>query len=355
MSSSPEARAHGGLLDRELAALGLRASDVLDVSVNVNPYGPCPAVVQAIRAAPLDRYPDPTAWAAREAIGRGIGESAERVVLGNGAVDLLWTLARAFIAPGRAAVVVEPAFSEFAAAVTAAGGRVVPVRARPEDGFAVDLAAVERAARVSEAALVYLCTPANPTGVAVDPGAVARAAAASPSSLAVVDESFLALSDRAADERAPMPPNVVRVRSMTKTHALPGVRLGYAVAREDVAARLERARPPWTTSAIAQAAARAAIAESAFVESSRERVLADRVRLSARLRELGFAPRASSTLYFLLPVCDASGLRARLLARHRVLVRDATSFGLPGFVRVCATPERDDDRLLTALLAEAAP
>ncbi len=344
---------HGGLLDRELAALGIAPDDVLDASVNVNPYGPSPRLVEAIRGASIHRYPDPTAHTARVAIAAAVGTRTERVVLGNGAVDLLWTLVRALLPPGRAIVVAEPAFSEVAAAAAATGGRVMTCRARPEDGFRVDLEDVAATARRTDARLVYLCAPANPSGVALEAAAVAELARRHPALLVVLDESFLALSERHRDERHPMPDNVVRVRSMTKEHAIAGVRVGYLVAKEEIAARIERARPPWTTSTLAQAAAVAAVLDRAFVDESRDRWIGDRRRLVATLQELGFDPVASSTIFFLVPVRDGASVRARFLADHRVLVRDCGSFGLPGFVRVCAQPPERELRLVAAFRAEA--
>ncbi|MGD0677829.1 MAG: histidinol-phosphate transaminase [Polyangiaceae bacterium] len=350
-----ERRAHGGLLDDELARLGIHPDEVLDVSVNVNPYGPCPAVVAAVRAARVDRYPDPTAQPAREAIARATDTDPRSIVVGNGAVDLLWTIVRALLPAGRVALVVEPAFSEFAAAVKAAGSRVVSWRALAEADFCVDLDRVGDVAAREKAEIVYVCTPANPTGVALEAASLAAFAAAHPALLFVVDESFGPLSERFDDQQHVMPDNVVRVRSMTKEHALPGVRVGYLVARRPIAACVEAARPPWTTSAFAQAAAIAALGERAFVIESRMRALDDRRRLVARLRDIGYSPFRSSTLFFLVPVRDGASTRARLLARHRVLVRDCASFGLPGFVRICAQPPSREARLLEALRDEGQP
>src|SRR4051812_7970120 len=117
-------RAHGGIVDDEVAGLGIAASEVIDFSVNVNPYGPTPAMIDAIRSAPLDRYPDPTSSAARRAIGASIGAHEAAIVVGNGAVELMWTLARAFVRPGDTVAIVEPTFSELRAAVTLAGARI---------------------------------------------------------------------------------------------------------------------------------------------------------------------------------------------------------------------------------------
>jgi histidinol-phosphate/aromatic aminotransferase/cobyric acid decarboxylase-like protein len=218
----------------------------------------------------------------------------------------------------------------------------------------VDLDEVVRAARRTDARLVYLCAPANPTGVPVDIEAVADLARGNPALGIVLDESFLALSERFDDERRALPGNVLRVRSLTKEHALAGVRVGYLVAREELAARIEAARPPWTTSAFAQAAATAAMRERPFVEDSRDRLIADRRRLSAKLRELGFSTVPSSTIFFMVRVRDGAAVRARFLAGHRVLVRDCASFGLPDFVRVCAQPPAREARLLAAFREECA-
>jgi histidinol-phosphate aminotransferase len=343
------------MLDGELAALGARPEDVLDVSVNVNPYGPSPEMVAAIRAAPIHRYPDPTASGARRALAESVGADPAELVLGNGAADLLWTLARLFLGAGGTAAIVEPTFSELRHAAATVGARLVEWRAREETGFAVALDEVARATLREGATLVYLCTPGNPTGAPVPVDDVASFARDLRDVTVVLDQSFLSMSERPADLARRLPPNVVRVRSLTKDHAIPGVRVGYLLAAPAVAARVEASRPPWTVSAPAQAAAVAAAREAGFVERTRARWLADRARLSRRLcEELG--PRApcvpSSAPYVLARTQDATALRRRLLERHRVLVRDCTSFGLPDHVRLAARPAADEERLLAALRQE---
>jgi histidinol-phosphate/aromatic aminotransferase/cobyric acid decarboxylase-like protein len=120
------------------------------------------------------------------------------------------------------------------------------------------------------------------------------------------------------------------------------------MASPDVARCLEAARPPWTTSSVAQAAGLAALAADDFVEQSRRRLLADRDELVLELRKLGLRPLASSACFFVVPVPDGAAMRARLLAR-KVVVRDCASFGMPGFIRLAARPKSDRDKLLGAL------
>lgn len=349
-------RIHGGIDGAELAALGVDPAGVLDVSVNTNPYGPCDLVRDAIAAATYDRYPDPTARAARAALAASAGVTADEVALGNGAAELLWTLARTLFAGGGPALIVEPTFAEARAALEAAGAPIVAWPAARDTGFAIELAAVAALARARRATVVYLCTPNTPTGATVPAAAVAEWAAALAPTAIVLDQSFLSLSERAEDAGVAMPPNVVRVRSLTKDHGIPGVRVGYAVASRDVVARVEAARPAWTTGAHAQAAAVAASTDAAraFVAASARRLLADRAALDAALVGLGLAPVPSSTVFTLVPVVDATALRRRLLERHRVLVRDCASFGLAGYLRIAARPAPERTRLVTALAQELA-
>jgi histidinol-phosphate/aromatic aminotransferase/cobyric acid decarboxylase-like protein len=250
---------------------------------------------------------------------------------------------------GDRALLVEPTFSEFRLALGSFGARPVEWRAREADGFAIDLAAVDDARRRTEARVVYLCAPNTPTGCGVPAPAIAELARSSPEATFVVDQSFLSLSEAHADAGVPMPPNVVRVRSITKEHAIPGVRVGYLVGTAELVAAVENSRPAWTTSSMAQAAAIAACEEQAFVAESRSALLFDRGQLQERLAELGLAPLASLTGFFLVRLPRPAELVPRLLARHQLLVRDCASFGLPDFVRIAARPAKDGARLVRAL------
>ena len=352
--------AHGGLLAEEMGALGVYAADVLDVSVNVNPYGPCPSVRRAIADAAIERYPDPSAAPAKRALADHVGVDPGRVIVGNGAVDLLWILARATLRPGERAMVVEPAFSEMRLAAVRAGASIVEYRTRPENHFAVDLGALEVAIRETRPRLVYLCTPSNPAGVGVSVRDVSDLAERNPQVLFVVDISFLSLSERNAEADVAPPESIMSVRSLTKDFALAGLRVGYAVAAPPLVDLLESHRPPWSVNALAQAAAVATTTAEAsrFVAESRERWLADRAALTSALGDLCLRVHPSETVYLLADLGDrrrATELRDRLLQRQRVLVRDATSFGLPHHIRIGARAQRDLERLVGALQRELQP
>ncbi len=342
-------RVHGGPQDAELRALNLDPTTLVDFSVNTNPYGPCPAMVDAIRRAPIDRYPDPTGRAAREALAHALDVTPDELALGNGAAELLWTLARALVRPGTKVLVAEPTFCELRAAAAAAGAHIAEWRATPEQSFAIDLDAVAARARADQAELVYLCTPNTPTGAGLPADDVARWAKAHTHCVVILDQSFLSLSERFADADVAMPDNVVRIRSLTKDHAIPGVRVGYLIGSRELVARVEEERPAWMTSAMAQAAAIAACHQRAFVDDSRRTLLADRDALAAELVQIGLSPVPSTAGFFVVRTGRASELRHRLLVRHGILVRDCASFGLPDYIRLAARPAADRARLVSAL------
>lgn len=350
------APAHGGLVHDELRALALDEDRILDFSVNVNPYGPCPEIRSAISGARIDRYPDPSATRARLRVAEWLGVSAETVLIANGATDVFWTLARAALRDGDTALVAEPAFSEMRTAAAHAGARIVECRSDAHTDFAFDEARFTVALRAERPRLAYVATPANPSGTLVPGPALCRLAAENPTTLVVADVSFASLSSRPEDGRASSE-GVLWVHSLTKELSVPGVRAGFAVGPAAWIDRLHRARPPWSVNAVAEAVTVTAPAPAvrAFVEASRARLLGERAYLEAGLRALDLRVHPSETTYVLVdlgPRRTGAGLRRALLERHGVLVRDAASFGLPHHVRIAARSPADVDRLLGAIKKE---
>jgi histidinol-phosphate/aromatic aminotransferase/cobyric acid decarboxylase-like protein len=345
---SPADRVHGGLAALDPGALSVLSAvpRVIDFSVNINPYGPPPALVYAAREAPLAAYPDPMARVARRAWARALDIPVERVAVANGAADLFWAIARALLEPGARAVIAEPTFSEFRIAAQAAGAQVETVWAREEDGFRFSLSALRESAK--DARALYLCSPNNPTGLYTSTSEITELARALPDTVLVLDQSFLALSDHADDAFAKLPENVLVVRSLTKDFALAGLRIGLLLGARDLISRVEAQRPTWSTSAPAQAAIAEAARQSEFVANSYQKLRLDREKVAGALRAHGLRPVPSSSVYQLVHVGDAAQFREHLLLRG-VLVRDCASFGLPGYARIAARPAEDVHMLRAAL------
>jgi histidinol-phosphate aminotransferase len=345
-------RTHGGLDDAELTSLGLAPDELLDFSSSTNPYGPSPSMLRALQGAAVGRYPDVSGRRARLALSGATGAPSDELVLGNGAADLLWSIARCLLGPGARVCIVEPTFSEFRAAARALGAEISEWRSRVEDAFEVDLAAVGERVRAAGASVLYLCSPNTPTGHASSAVQLRRFAAQHSGLTIVLDQSFLSLSELHADAAERFPSNVVLVRSLTKDHGIPGVRVGYVSAAPALCQAIEAGRPAWTTSAFAQAAVLESCRAGGFVAECRERLLDDRRELARDLAALGLQTFPSRTTFLLVRVPDLAALRPRLMARHRVVVRDCTSFGLPGFMRLGAKPAAARARLVAALREE---
>ncbi|MBI4307523.1 MAG: histidinol-phosphate aminotransferase family protein [Chloroflexi bacterium] len=345
----PARPVHGGLREAEACTLGLDPSEVLDFSASVNPLGPSPRVRDTLARLDPSAYPDPDCAALREALARLHGVPASRILVGNGSTELIHLTPRALGRPGDYAVVLTPTFGEYEAACRFTGLEVVEVRASQERDFWWDMDEACHVFAEEAPALVFLCNPNNPTGVYLDRRAVRRLLDEAPDATLVLDEAYAPFVE------TPWPcldmvenGRVVVLRSMTKDGALAGLRLGYAVAREDVIERLRALQPSWSVNAAAQAAGLAALTDVEHLARARAEVRRAIAYLREALRDMGLYVAPSLANFVLTEVGDAPAVRLALLRRN-LCVRDCTSFGLPTFIRIGARRLPDCQRLVTAL------
>lgn len=345
-ATSPDT--HGSIDYAELESLGIGPNEVLDFSVNGNPYGPSAGVLEAVARVPIDRYPDRECLQLRRVLSQRLGVAPDRIVAGNGTAELLWLLALAYIRPGDTVLVVTPTFGEYARAARLAGARVEQCAGSAATGFLPQPDRVGRCLRESEPRAAFICNPNNPTGTHLPPEVISGWARENPQTLFVIDEAYIRFAPGAVSALSGRADNVVVLRSMTKDYALAGLRLGYAVGHRTVIEALAAVRPPWNVNAAAQAAGVAALADEAGLQEGLASLSRSKQALVSALREMGFHPLTSAVHFFIVPIGDAAGLRRDLLAR-RVLVRDCTSFGLPEYVRIAARRPDENVVLVEAL------
>jgi histidinol-phosphate aminotransferase len=355
---------HGAFDYGELARLGLQSEEILDFSVNGNPYGPSPRVYQAIANAPIDRYPDRECLALRQAILdvelAKIDLPLSAVVCGNGSSELIWATARAYLAPAKKTAIIGPTFGEYLAASRAVGACVVEARAQLEADFRPDLSSLCTWLTAKRPMLVWLCNPNNPTGTYLDlPDILCLAKICYEiNALLVIDEAYyhFVLPDdsdgasRSAIEllSTEFQSHILLLRSLTKDYALAGLRLGYAVSSPEVIQRLEAQLPSWNVNGFVQAAGCAALADRNHMRIILIRLAEERRMFFQALSQLGCRVVPSSTHFCLVEVGEAVRIRRDLLAR-KILVRDCSSFGLPQFIRVATRSTLDWQRLIQAL------
>jgi len=332
---------HGGLDDRELRALGIDPSGVLDLSANLHPDGPPPAVIEALRTSDVSRYPAPDASPLRAAIAT-LHEVDERcVIVTPGASAAIYLVLSALAAPGDRCAIFPPTFGEYARGIEAAGAAIVPYATAPPR-FTPALS--------DNVDLAVLCNPNNPTGRYLARTEVEAIAARA--GVLVLDAAYDWAVEEAWDatELVRAGASVVVIHSMTKLFAMPGLRIGYILAPPVLADRIRLRQPPWPVGAPEIAAGLAAIATI----EERRHALPDlqhrRGILEATFNALSCRTTASAANFVLAEVGDAPAFRSAMLARG-FAVRDATSFGLPAWVRIAVPPDARLSRLTAAIEA----
>lgn len=325
----------------------------LDFSANVSPLGLPAGVLEAAAdaLAAAERYPDPMCRKLRAALAEHHGLPADSIVCGNGASDLIYRLCRV-LRPKRAALFV-PCFSEYALALGEIGCAVTEIPL-PEPAFRLTEERLSLVPRDCE--LLFLCNPNNPTGLLTERGTLHKLLdrCRTRGTILAVDECFL---DFCEDAEAfsligelKHSPQLVILKAFTKTYAMAGLRLGYALCGDAaLAEKLLSCGQPWPVSGIAQAAGAAALKETDYVNQLRALITAERRRVAAGLRERGLRVIPGEANFLLFQCADAT-LAEKLRARG-VLIRDCADFkGLSkGWYRTAVRTAQENDALLRAI------
>jgi len=330
----------GASLEELKEAYGL--DEIVKLNWNEGLEGPFPGVEDAV-VAELERawiYPAEPYSGLRESLAAWLGTTPERIVPAHGIQALIATVVHAFLQPGDVVVQTTPTYGLYATTSAAAGAAVVEV---PNRDFRHDVDALATAAREHEARLVWLCDPNNPTGALVTREEWERLLAGVPDRCTVVvDEAYVEYVDpkvrldRVHDIEAGLP--IVVMRTFSKIFGLAGLRLGYAIVDEPLAAMIDVVLEPFNVNRAALAAGRASLERTTLIDDRRLANEAGRERLADRLREAGVTPYPSQANFLLADVGVDDVALTEGLARRGFLVRAGSEFGLAGFVRITTGP-----------------
>ncbi|MGA0601981.1 histidinol-phosphate transaminase [Caulobacter sp. KR2-114] len=326
-----------------------RIPDLVKLNTNESPFGPSPAVLAAIEAESGDAlrlYPDPQATALRETLADYHGVQPAQVFVGNGSDEVL---AHAF-----AALLKQPA-PLLAPDVTYS---FYPVWARL---FGVELRTVplDDAMRVrvadyrAPAGAIILANPNAPTGIALGRAEIAALLQAHPDIPVVIDEAYVDFGAETATPLIAQHPNLLVVQTMSKSRALAGLRVGYALGHADLIEALTRVKDSFNSYPLgrpAQAGAIASLHDEAHFQWARGAVIAERERMSAGLAALGFEvlPSAANFVFARHPGRRGADLAAALRQRA-VLVRHFNAPRIADHLRISVGTPAQVDRLLSAL------
>ncbi len=340
------------------ARYGLAPEDILRFDTNTSPSSP--AWLTELLPGPyeptLNEYPDSTYAELAEAAADYVGADASQILVGCGADEVLDIVAKAFLAPGAGSLVPTPTYGMYAVLTAQRGATTLAVPRLPAaSGFGLDLPAVLE--RLSEAGVVWLCAPNNPTGApeaASDLEAVLAAGAGLPGGgpAVVVDEAYHEFQPASLVPLRERYAALVVVRTLSKAFALPGLRVGYAVAARPTIARLERVRPPGSVSTVSASLAAAALRRPELARANAAALGTERDWLTARLSEVGLPPYPSVTNFVLVPIGDQAAAAAaeEHLLRRGIVPRTFGGDGpLAGHLRFTVRDRRQDERLVEAL------
>ena len=330
---------------------------MLDFSVNVNPFGPSKAVLEAAKRG-IDKcsaYPDSQCRALREALEKKMGIPGEFILPGNGAADLFFSLVTA--ARPKKALIPIPAFSEYERALLTVDCQIRYHQTEEKENFRLTERFLEEL--TEDLDLVFLCSPSNPAGQVIPEELLRRIIrrCGEKKIRLVLDECFIEFADPGkafyAEREAENWPQLFVVRAFTKMHAIPGLRLGYGITSDtEMLERLYRVRQPWSVSIPAQEAGIAALsdAEDLREDKTREVIRAERARMEQELAGLGFRVIPSEANFILM----YSGMDlAEGLKEKGILIRDCGNYrGMKeGWYRT-AIRLPEENRLLVEALRE---
>ena len=333
-------RAHGG---PSSGASEVQIS--YDFSVNLNYYAPNQAIRTAVEDAPYFTYPDPKQWRLRCSLASQSSWLASGVLVGNGATEILWLLAAHY--RGKKAAVVGATFCEFAVAARKWCSSLTtlpmftPHSQKPLEYLGTFL-------EQKKPDILYVCNPNSPCGTYLQHADLMAVLSKHPSTAVILDQAFLRLSSARGDEKAVVPDNVMRLRSLTKDFGIAGLRLGYLLASTPICEALEELRPCWSVNSLALAAGEAAVTEGDFLDWSILKLLSDRDYLLQGLQAIGLRPLPTTTIFFMMKVDNARSIEAALLARG-IRIRSCASYGFPEYFRLGTRPKKDSDYLLKVL------
>jgi len=327
-----------------------RVADLVKLNTNENPLGPSPRVLEAIRAAATDAlrlYPDYEATALRAALAAYHGLTTDQVFVGNGSDEVLAFVFAALLKHDKPLLLPDITYSFYPAYCRLFGVRAETVPL--DESMRINVADYRR-----PGGAIILSNPNAPTGIALPRAEIARLLADHPDKPVVIDEAYI---DFGAETAAPLikaHPNLLVVQTMSKSRALAGLRIGYALGDAGLIEGVRRVKDSvnsYPVDRLALAGAVAAIEDEAYFQASRAIVIRNRETLSKGLAALGFSVLPSSANFVFARHEERGGaeLTAALRARAVLTRHFAQPPRIAPYLRISVGSEGEIARLLAAL------
>ncbi len=329
---------------------------VVKLASNENPFPIPDRVSDAIRdeLGSLHFYPDSDSYYLKEKIASYLNVKSENLILGPGSSEVIKMIVRAFLKPGETVLTSDKTFLMYRIASIETSGKESFVQVDMTNDYCYDLNGF-RKAMDDKTKIIFIANPNNPTGTMLPKAELLKF-------IEEVPEDKLVVLDNAYQEYVMDPgnyldgidlavsrKNVIVLRTFSKIYALAGLRVGYAVANEDVIFYLGKVKSPFNISRLAQRAAIASLDCNDFKEKSAALNAKNRDVLFGKLERMGMNPLASQANFILFfPGTDIKVLNERML-QEGVIIRPLQPFGFDNAMRVTVGVEEDNEYFLNKL------
>ncbi len=352
---------HGGDIWRLARRYGLDVENIIDFSASINPVG-LPSGVKDVILRSIENilhYPDPDYAALREKLALYLSIDTDSVIVGNGSTDLIFLISMVIL-PKRTLIPI-PSFSEYERGARLSGSEVVYLKSEEDSNFRISQESIIDNLRDID--MLYLGNPNNPTGMIVYRKELEGIinACERDGVFVVLDEAFIEFVDNFEDltfiRDASVSGNLLVIRSLTKSFALPGLRVGYAVGKKGLIRRLRDLQPAWSVNSFAEAVGREVLNDTNYIEHTKRIIKEEKGFLIKGLKEIkGIEPLQSKANFLFIRITDpgftSTDIRDMLLQRS-ILVRDlSTMSGLNNRYFRCAVRRRNENRNLLKALKE---
>jgi histidinol-phosphate aminotransferase len=330
----------------------LGITDIIKLASNENPLGPSLLAVQAIAesAQQVHLYPDGNAYYLKRDLAQHLGISTEQLILGNGSNDVLQLIAEAYVAPDDEVIYAAGAFVVYSLVTKLCSAMAVIV---PMQNDTHDLAAMA-AAITDRTKVIFIANPNNPTGTMNTADETAAFMEQVPDDVLVVfDEAYYEYVLRSDYPQTLLyvleGRNFIITRTFSKIYGLAGLRIGYGIAPPPLIETLNRVRQPFNCSLVGQAAARAALKDTAHVAQSQANNTAGKAFLYAAFDDMGLRYTQTEGNFIMLHLEQLGADIADALLQKGIIVRPIAGYGYPNAIRVTIGTQKENERLITAL------
>lgn len=328
--------------------------EVVDYSININPLGVSTALKEKLwnTLDEIERYPQIDGKSTKEKLSEKLKIEAGRLMIGNGATELIYLFSRALKI--KRALVVEPTFTEYAKSVEILGGTVERFSLDKPD-FKLDIEAMLEVANREKSDAIYICSPNNPTGNAVSRGDMLEILkrCKQMGMHLFLDESFIEFSEMESCMGLTAEYSLFVLRSITKIYGVPGIRIGYGVGKKEIVEEMSKIKEPWSVNFLALKTMESYLEDISYMEETERWYGAEKKRFSERLCEIEYLEPFRSEANFVLCKLNsgnAKGLQEYMLEEGFYIRTCEDFYSLDeSYVRFAVRKREENDGLLKSL------